>query len=208
MCFLCIPLQPVLKFGSFPPDIYQRTWAHCPELLDDPVFVYQHVFLLLLCLLRLFPYCFSKNYTSFLNDLISSIFLFFLQNSLSLQLDSHPIILFSSLSFTLLHHANDFVFHSCPSMDCCPGIGGLLALIAGKNKSLLGLPLLESAGSEFSASQLTCVFVFHRNRDHKAERGPGEHVILWMSKLQPESQVTGPGPESISPNQAILALPG
>lgn len=106
----------------------------------------------------------------FLNGLISSTFPIL---SRSLYVSQAPvglpsITLFSSLTFPL-HPADDFTFHSCPSMDLCPGIGVLLALITVKNKSFLGLSLLDLAGSEFLASQLSCVFVFRGNSDHKAE---------------------------------------
>lgn len=149
----------------------------------------------------------------FLNDLISSIFSIFSLEFSVYSWTPSPL-LFSSLSFTQ-HSANEFTFHSCHSMDCCPGIWRLPCLnYWGKTISSCSF-LATLCWLWVSSSYLSCVFVFHRSRDHKAERSPRDHIILWMFRLWPESQVTysknysqlvaEPGPEPISPNQEVLA---
>lgn len=165
MCCLCMCFKSVLSF-CFP-------WDLCPELLRDPVFVCSHDSCYYCAPPQAVSFLLQPEFRSailFLNGLISSTFPIL---SRSLYVSQAPvglpsITLFSSLTFPL-HPADDFTFHSCPSMDLCPGIGVLLALITVKNKSFLGLSLLDLAGSEFLASQLSCVFVFHGNSDHKAE---------------------------------------
>lgn len=130
----------------------------------------------------------------FLNDLISSsfsiFFFFFFRIFLGYSWTPSPLLSFPPwvlLNSLLMSSHSTLV----PLWIAAHAFGDFLVLIIGGKKKISSWCFCtRHCWLWVSTSYFWCVFVFHINRDHKAERSPEDHIILWMIKLWPESQVT------------------
>lgn len=145
----------------------------------------------------------------FLNDLISSTILHSLYNSVfSWTPSPSPSLPLCVLLNILLMSSRSTL--AWPSMNYCPGICRPSCLNYRRKKNLiLVFPCQTLMALSFQSTYGSYVFVFHKNRDHKAERSPVYHIILQMSTLwtrEPRDLLTEslspraePGPEPRSP---------